>query len=59
MDRPGQKLEELSAWKAQQERNREARLRQLYSPEELWRRQQQAISELAKLRPDLKRGKRG
>jgi len=43
--------EEMAAWKAQQERNRDARLRQLFSPAELWRRQQQALAELAKLRP--------
>lgn len=43
--------EEVSAWKAQQEANRAARLRQLYSPAELWRRQQQDLADLARLRP--------
>ena len=41
--------EELTAWKAQQEANREARLRQLYSPAELWQRQQRSLEELARL----------
>jgi hypothetical protein len=46
---------EFAFWKAQQEANRAARLRQLYSPAELWRRQQRALDQLAKLRPDLPR----
>ena len=41
--------EELTAWKTQQEANREARLRQLYSPAELWQRQQRSLEELARL----------
>ncbi|MSU64084.1 MAG: hypothetical protein EXS31_17105 [Pedosphaera sp.] len=44
-----------SAWKAQQEANRAARLKQLYSPAELWKREQEALAALAKLRPDIAR----
>ena len=43
--------EDLSAWKAQQEANRAARLRQLHAPAELWRQQQEALDALARLRP--------
>ncbi|HMJ90445.1 MAG TPA: hypothetical protein VK530_11540 [Candidatus Acidoferrum sp.] len=50
-------VEEISAWKAQQEKNREARLRQLYTPGELWKRQQDALGSLMRLRPDVKRKK--
>ena len=46
--------DDLSAWKAQQEANRAARVKQLYSPAELWRRQQEALTALEKLRPDTK-----
>jgi hypothetical protein len=44
--------EELSAEKAQQQANREARPRQLHSPDELWARQQKAVAELKCLRHD-------
>jgi hypothetical protein len=42
---------DLAAWKAQQEANRAAREKALYSAVELWRRQQQALAALAALRP--------
>lgn len=41
----------FSAIKAQQEANRAARVRQLWSAAELWRQQQQALEALAHLRP--------
>ncbi len=47
--------EKLAAEKARQETNRAARLRQLYSPVELWKRQRADLDELAKLRSDLQR----
>jgi hypothetical protein len=50
-----QPCDEISAWKAQQEANREARLRQLYTAEELWKRQQEALAALMRLRPDIQR----
>ena len=37
------------------ELNRKARLAQLYSPAELWERQQKSLAELKKLRPDAER----
>jgi hypothetical protein len=43
--------DELLAAKATQEANRAARLRQLHTPAEVWRRQQAALADLAKLRP--------
>ena len=51
MNEPANSLDGVSAWKAQQEANRAARLKQLYSPDELWRKQQAALAALAKLRP--------
>lgn len=51
MSEPTISPDDLAAWKAQQERNRAARERALYSGAELWRRQQQALAALARLRP--------
>jgi len=51
MSEHGASPEDVSAWKAQQEAKRAARLRQLHSPAELWRMQQEALEALAKLRP--------
>jgi len=51
MTEPTISPDDLAAWKAQQERNRAARERALYSAAELWRRQQQALAALAALRP--------
>jgi hypothetical protein len=52
MNEQGASPEDLSAWKAQQERNRAARLRQLHSPAELWQMEQKALDALATLRPE-------
>lgn len=43
--------DDLLAAKVTQEINRAARLRQLHTPAELWRRQQAGLTDLAKLRP--------
>jgi hypothetical protein len=48
-------IAEFARWKAQQEANRAARLRELHSAAELWQRQQRALDELVILRPDLPR----
>jgi hypothetical protein len=52
MDKQGASPEDLSAWKAQQEANRAARVRQLHSPAELWQMEQEALDALSRLRPD-------
>jgi len=57
MQEPEQKVETLSEVKARQEANREAYLRRRFTPAELWRQQQAALDELARLRPDLQRKK--
>ncbi len=57
MQEPEQKVESLSEVKARQEANREAYLRRRFTPAELWRQQQAALDELARLRPDLQRKK--
>lgn len=44
-------VEEIAACKAVQERNREQRMHELYTLAGLWRRQQQSLEALAKLRP--------
>jgi hypothetical protein len=51
MNEPTFTPDDLAAWKAQQEANRAARERALYPAAELWRRQQQALADLARLRP--------
>ncbi len=43
--------EELMEAKARQEARRARRLQELYTPEELWKRQQEALAALEKLRP--------
>jgi len=58
MVEPAPSPEEISAWKAQQEANRAAWLRQLNSPAEIWQQQQAALDALAKLRPDNRRKQR-
>jgi hypothetical protein len=45
-------LEQLMAEKAKAEAKRDAYLRRRLGPEGFWRWQQQALSDLAKLRPD-------
>lgn len=45
-------IEEIMASKERQETNRARRLAELYTPEELWKRQQAALAALEKLRPD-------
>lgn len=49
--KPHYTTEELMEAKARQEAKRARRLQELYTPEQLWRRQQEALAELEKLRP--------
>jgi hypothetical protein len=51
MNEPMISPDDLAAWKAQQEANRAVRERALFSAAELWRRQQNALAALARLRP--------
>jgi len=57
MEKSELKAESLSEVKARQEANRDAYLRRRFTPAELWRQQQAALDELARLRPDLQRKK--
>jgi len=46
--------DELSAQKAQQEKNRAAYMKRRFTPAELRQQQQEAFAALARLRPDVK-----